>query len=82
MVASRVGGLPEAIADGHTGILTSNDPESVASAMARVYANEPLARELSENGLQSVAERFTVEAMAAGSLAAYDLALFPQRTMA
>ncbi len=82
VVASRVGGVPEAIADGYTGILTSNDPESVATAMARVYSNEPLARELSENGRRSVAERFTVEGMAAGTLAAYDTALSPQRTVA
>jgi glycosyltransferase involved in cell wall biosynthesis len=76
VVASRVGGLPEAVEDGRTGILTSNDPRSVAAAMARLFGNEPLARELSANGRRRIAERFSVESMAAGTLDAYHTALF------
>ena len=38
VVASRVGGLPEIVIDGETGILTSNEPEAIGDAVIRALA--------------------------------------------
>ncbi|MGA3027121.1 MAG: glycosyltransferase family 4 protein [Bryobacteraceae bacterium] len=73
VIASRVGGLPEIVEDGHTGILTGNDAQSVASALARVIENA----ELGANGRARVAERFTVDEMVRGTLAVYRTVLAP-----
>jgi hypothetical protein len=77
VIASRVGGLPEVVDDGHTGILTSNDAQAVASALARVFENPALAAEFSANGRARVAERFAVEEMVRGTLAVYRTVLAP-----
>ncbi|MGA2184354.1 MAG: glycosyltransferase family 4 protein [Bryobacteraceae bacterium] len=73
VIASRVGGLPEVVEDGHTGILVDNDAQSVASALARVFENP----EFGANGRARVAERFAVDAMVRGTLAAYRNVLAP-----
>ena len=77
VIASRVGGLPEVIDDGHTGILTTNDAQAVASALARVLENPALAAELGANGRARVEEHFTVDEMVRGTLAVYRSVLDP-----
>jgi hypothetical protein len=77
VIASRVGGLPEIVEDGCTGLLTNNDAQSVASALARVLENPTLAAELGANGRARVAERFTVDEMVRGTLAVYRTVLEP-----
>ena len=69
VIASNVGGIPELIADGVTGVLTRNDPIAVAAAFSRWN------RQMGLNARQSVVERFTVEQMVRGSLAAYERVL-------
>jgi hypothetical protein len=75
VVASRVGGLPEAVEDGITGLLTANDPAAVATAMTRILDNRALAAEMAANGRARVTERFTIEAMVRGTLAVYEKVL-------
>jgi glycosyltransferase involved in cell wall biosynthesis len=73
VIASSVGGLPEVVEDGHTGILTGNDAGSVASALARVLENS----QFGANGRARVAQRFTVDEMVRGTLAVYRSVLAP-----
>lgn len=73
VIASRVGGLPEIVDDGHTGILISNDAQSVADALARVLENP----ELGANARARAAERFNVDEMVRGTLAVYRDVLKP-----
>lgn len=75
VVASRVGGLPEAVEDGVTGLLTENDPRLIAAAISRILDNPALAEEMGAAGRRRIAERFTIEAMVRGTLAAYERVL-------
>ena len=72
VVASREGGLPEIVEDGVNGMLVPNDPEAIACGVARVQERREV---LGGNARRSVAERFTVERMAAGTRAVYERVL-------
>ena len=55
VIASRVGGLAEAVEDGVTGILIPpDDPNALAEAVCRVLSRPVLLRELSEGAWQRV----------------------------
>ncbi len=69
VIASNVGGIPEIIEDGVTGVLTRNDPTAVAEAFSRWN------RQMGIAARQSVVERFTVEQMVRDTLAAYERVL-------
>ena len=71
VVASRVGGLPEIVEHGETGLLTENNPESVRQAVERILHDPVLHRRLALNALQRFEERFTVDHMVEATLAAY-----------
>ncbi|TSK05923.1 MAG: glycosyltransferase [Geobacter sp.] len=67
VVASAVGGIPELLADGACGVLTQpGDPESVAQGIERVLDEPKWAVGLARAAQTRVAERYSVEAMAAG----------------
>ncbi len=68
VAASRVGGLPEILTDGETGILTGNEPAAIAAGVRRAAGD----RAMGERGRQQIAGRFSVEAMIRGTLAVYD----------
>ena len=60
VVATRVGGIPEVIEDGHTGLLVeSDDPAGLAAALTRVLADAALARVMGERLFQRVETEFT-----------------------
>lgn len=63
VVASRVGGLPEAVRDGETGILVENRPAEIAEAMQRLLQDDALRRRLGERARCLVLEEFSVEKM-------------------
>jgi len=71
VVASRVGGLPEAIRDGENGLLVDNEPNAVAAAIQRVLADSELARRLGAEGRRTVVERFTVDHMVRRTMEVY-----------
>ncbi len=71
VVASRVGGLPEAVEDGVTGLLVDNSADAIAAAIRRLWDNPAEARRMGLKGHERVAERFTVEIMVEKTLAVY-----------
>jgi glycosyltransferase involved in cell wall biosynthesis len=73
VVATPVGGTPELVADGETGLLVPpRDPEALAEALRRVLDDPDLARRLGEAGRRRVAERFSADDQARRILAIYD----------
>jgi glycosyltransferase involved in cell wall biosynthesis len=72
VVATRVGGVPEVISDGISGVLVApDDPDALASAL-EALALDPARREsLARAGRTRVAERFSLDAMASNYDALY-----------
>jgi glycosyltransferase involved in cell wall biosynthesis len=67
LVASRAGGLVDAIEDGRTGLLVPpDDAPALTSALLRMLEDDGFRRRLSKAGRVGVAERFSVQAMADG----------------
>jgi glycosyltransferase involved in cell wall biosynthesis len=71
VVASRVGGIPEIIEDGRTGLLVDNTPAAIASAMRRMLDDPEFAAACGERGRQLVKEKFSVAAMVQNTLRVY-----------
>jgi glycosyltransferase involved in cell wall biosynthesis len=66
VVATAVGGTPEVVADGETGLLVpSGRPERLAEALNRVLADEELRTRLGNAGRERMRAEFTFEAQAA-----------------
>jgi glycosyltransferase involved in cell wall biosynthesis len=73
VVATTVGGTPELVADGETGLLVPpRDVEALTAALKRVLDDDGLRRRLGEAGRRRVAEHFSSEAMTREILAVYD----------
>ncbi len=75
VIASRVGGLPEIIEDGISGILVENQPEQIATAMDRLSLNDPVAQGFIERGHFRIQSQFTQEHLVQATLASYRRAL-------
>jgi len=72
VVASRAGGLPEAVVDGETGVLVPRaDAPALAQAMLELLAAPERCAFMGEAGRRRVEARFSVEAMVAGYLEVY-----------
>ena len=66
MVATRVGGLPEVVDDGRTGLLVAPDrPDELAGAIVSLLRDERRRKTMEERGVQVARERFTVMASVA-----------------
>lgn len=62
VVATRIGGIPDAVQDGVTGLLTSPDDDAaVAKAVSALLNDEALARRLGEAGRERALRGFTWE---------------------
>jgi glycosyltransferase involved in cell wall biosynthesis len=72
VLASAVGGLPEVVEDGVTGLLTSNDPVEVAKNMQRLLGDRPLASRLASCARKKVEAQFSVEHMVNETLRVYE----------
>jgi glycosyltransferase involved in cell wall biosynthesis len=71
-VGTSVGGIPEVIVDGETGVLVPpRDPPALAGAIVALLKDAALAQRMGSAGLARVAEHFSVERMVAGTLEAY-----------
>lgn len=71
VVASRVDGLPEAIVDGESGILVSNESGDIAQAMRQLVENTASTQLLIANARVRVAKFFSREQLVEGTLSAY-----------
>jgi len=72
VLASRVGGLPEIVEDGVTGLLTSNRIGDVASGLQRLITDRALAAQLASAARARVVRDFTVERMVDETLRVYE----------
>ena len=71
VLASAVGGLPEIVEDGVTGILTKNSPEQIADNMLRALGDPALLATLGDNARKRVQEGFTTKHMMESTLQVY-----------
>jgi len=81
-VATRVGGTPEAIVDGDTGLLVPpGDAPALAAAIARLLSDRGLAARLGHASRRLIQDRFSVERMVAATEQLY-LELLARKGMA
>jgi len=72
IVASHVGGIPEAVHHGHNGLLVPpGDPQALGAAVAMLLQDRRLARRLGNAGRELMRDKFSIDAMVEGNLAVY-----------
>lgn len=72
IIASRAGGIPEAVSDGHTGLLVRpGDTADLAMALQRLIDDPALRKQLGAQGRTRVEREFSVAQMVDGNLAVY-----------
>jgi glycosyltransferase involved in cell wall biosynthesis len=72
VVATRVGGTPEAVLDGETGLLVRpRDSSALASAIGRLLDDGELAGRLGRAGRKRIEERFSTERMVRATESVY-----------
>lgn len=83
VVASEVGGIPEMVEHGRTGLLVPpHDPDALAGAIVRLLTDAALARTLGAAGRELVHERFCAELMVRAIETIYDEAVADERRLA
>jgi glycosyltransferase involved in cell wall biosynthesis len=76
VIASRVGGLVDAVRDGETGLLVPpRDHLALSHALWRVLTDPVMAARFTQAGPEWIKQRFTVETMIAGTLDVYSSVL-------
>ena len=76
IVASNVGGIPDVVIDGETGILVpEKDPEALASAYKRLASNPELISQLLAGAQKRIAECFTWDGIIERQIAVYNKVL-------
>jgi sugar transferase (PEP-CTERM/EpsH1 system associated) len=64
VVATNVGGNPEVVVDGETGILVPpKEPERIAEAIIKILSDRDMAKRMGEAGRKTVEEKFSLERM-------------------
>ena len=71
VIASRVGGLVEAVEQDRTGILVDNRPENFAAAIERLQRDPERAAEMGKRGRERMEKQFTTDLMVSNTVAAY-----------
>lgn len=73
VIATRVGGNPELVSDGRTGVLVaSSDVEGLARAMCEMAQDPIRAAAMGREGRSAVEQRFSLQAMVGAYRALYD----------
>lgn len=73
VVGARVGGIPEMVEDGKTGLLVDPyDTEDIAEAVCRIFSDESLAHSMSQRAKQIAKSRFMASAVCKQTLEAYN----------
>ena len=76
IIATSVGGVPEIITDGESGILVNqSDPKSIADAIKKMANDEGLRQRLARNAYEMVVTRFSTQKMAEETQKVYDTVL-------
>ena len=71
VIASRVGGLREAIWHGRNGLLIENEPAAFAAAIRDLMDHPERRRQIGEAARQTIMERFTVDRMVRHTIETY-----------
>ena len=71
VIASNVGGLPEIVSNGTTGLLVENTQQAFESAIRRLDGDSPLAERMIRSARAMVEQNYTVEHMVERTLAGY-----------
>lgn len=72
VVVSNIGGLPEIVKNGETGLLTGNTPQEIAAAILRVSQDYEFSRLLAAQARQSIEDRFSIPIMVAATTRVYE----------
>jgi glycosyltransferase involved in cell wall biosynthesis len=73
VVATRVGGVPEVVADGETGLLIpSRDHDALADGIIKLLKDDTRRARMGESGLKRARKLFAVDHMVEGTLAVYE----------
>jgi glycosyltransferase involved in cell wall biosynthesis len=73
VVASAVGGIPEVVEDGVTGVLVPpRDASALSAALIRLLRDQALAERLGAAGRARVEQRFTADRMVQETLDVYE----------
>ena len=70
-IASAVGGIPEVVSSGETGLLVDNNVESISQALIRLQSDEPLRLRMTEQSLRRVNADFSPRKMADRTMNVY-----------
>lgn len=80
VIATNVGGNPEVVVDGETGILVPpQDPEKMAEAIMKILKNPDLANKMGHAGRKRVEEKFSLDRMVREYEAIYEECLSKTR---
>jgi len=81
VVATRAGGIPEAITDERDGLLVPpQDAKALAAALVRLLRDPSLRQQLGDAGRERIIEEFSVDRMVERTVDAYEKAIAMPRT--
>jgi len=73
IVATKVGGIPEVVVHGETGLLVPpRNPGAMAKAILRLYEDREMGKKMGEKGFEQVHGKFSAEAMAGKVIDLYE----------
>ncbi len=83
IVGTRIGGIPDLIANGDDGLLVDHgNPVQLADAIVRLVKDHTLRRTMGERARQKVEDRFSWHSVATRTLKIYERLLTPQTAVA
>lgn len=71
VIASNVGGIPEIVVDGVTGLLTENEPGAIREKIALLDRDPELAARLAQTARRRLLREFTLDQLADRTMSAY-----------